>query len=161
MYICNMEKKIAIIIMVLLLTGISTVMGYEDHRNRHVDSLETVLRSDNPPKGKDLLRAYLNLMSGYRNTSHDRCMLYARKALALSYELNAMNARESAWYNLGLLAYGRDEHDKALGYFQQALAVTDSMKNDKRYKVSDIDDNLSQLCGAIGAALLGLQGLKR
>lgn len=150
MYICNMEKKIAIIIMVLLLTGISTVMGYEDHRNRHVDSLETVLRSDNPPKGKDLLRAYLNLMSGYRNTSHDRCMLYAHKALALSYELNALNARESAWYNLGLLAYGRDEHDKALGYFQQALAVTDSMKNDKRYKVSDIDDNLSQLYGAIG-----------
>ena len=150
MYICSMEKKIAIIIMVLLLTGISTVMGYEDHRNRHVDSLETVLRSDNPPKGKDLLRAYLNLMSGYRNTSHDRCMLYARKALALSYELNALNARESAWYNLGLMAYGRDEHDKALGYFQQALAVTDSMKNDKRYKVSDIDDNLSQLYGAIG-----------
>ena len=150
MYICNMEKKIAIIIMVLLLTGISTVMGYEDHRNRHVDSLETVLRSDNPPKGKDLLRVYLNLMSGYRNTSHDRCMLYARKALALSYELNALNARESAWYNLGLLAYGRDEHDKALGYFQQALAVTDSMKNDKRYKVSDIDDNLSQIYGAIG-----------
>lgn len=150
MYICSMEKKIAIIIMVLLLTGISTVMAYEDHRNRHVDSLEMVLRCDNPPKGKDLLIVYLNLMSGYRNTNHERCLQYARKALALSYELNALNARESAWYNLGLLAYGRDEHDKALGYFQQALAVTDSMKNDQRYKVSDIDDNLSQIYGAIG-----------
>ena len=150
MYICSMEKRIGIIIAILLLAGFSKTMAYNDHRNRHVDSLETVLHSDCPPKGKELLEAYLNLMSGYQNTNNKRCMLYAHKALALSYELNALKARESAWYNLGLMAYGRDEYDKALGYFQQALAVTDSMKNDKRYKKSDIDDNLSQIYGAIG-----------
>ena len=150
MYICSMEKRIGIIIAILLLVGFSKTMAYNDHRNRHVDSLETVLHSDSPPKGKELLEAYLNLMSGYQNTNNKRCMLYAHKALALSYELNALKARESAWYNLGLMAYGRDEYNKALGYFQQALAVTDSMKNDKRYKKSDIDDNLSQIYGAIG-----------
>jgi len=70
--------------------------------------------------------------------------------LALTYRMDAKNMRESALYNLGLQSYGQEKYQEAEHYFLWALAVTDSMKNDNRYTESDIDDNLSQLYGAIG-----------
>ena len=124
-------------------------LAYSDHRGRKVDSLETVLRSDNPPKGEALLIAYKDLMWGYLGQDSERSKLYARKALELTYELDAMNSRADALRILGLNAYGADDYDTALEYYNRALAVTDSMRSENRYLESDIDDNLSTLYGSI------------
>lgn len=142
--------RCCMILALLLLLPVLTANAYRDHRGRKVDSLEAVLSSGRSLSDKELLGAYIELMNGYRNTDGRRAEDYARKALALSYETNSFNAREGALYGLGLQAYGRAEYAAAERYFLQALAVTDSMYGDSRYTEADIDDNLSQLYGALG-----------
>ena len=112
-----------------LCLSIQHAMAYNDHRGRKVDSLEAVLCSENPPKGKALVRAYSDLMWGYLNTDGKRSALYAHKALALSYEMNGLNVRTDALRILGLIAYGDDDYEAAISYFNWALAVTDSMRS--------------------------------
>ena len=63
----------------------TSVAAYNDHRNARVDSLEAALKSSNPPKGDDLLRAYVALMRGYALYDTKKAEDYGRKALALSY----------------------------------------------------------------------------
>lgn len=137
------------ILLFLLVHGLAARSQYTDHRNRKVDSLETLLNSENPPTGENLIRAYDGLMWGYLQTDGEKSKEYAQKALELSYEINALNARVNALRILGLLSYGGDDYDKAIDYFNEALAVTEQMKGDKRYRESDIDDNLSVLYGSI------------
>ena len=122
---------------------------YSDHRNRNVDSLEMVLNGSNPPQGQELMKAYNNLMWGYLNTDGAKSRQYALKAIDLSYEENMLNARADALRVLGLIAYGNDDYDVAIEYYNRALEVSDSMKNDSRYSESDIDDNLSVIYGSI------------
>ena len=149
-YFCTMlMKRIVLMGSLLVLTGM-TAMAYEDHRGVNVDSLEAVVTGTHPPKGRELMEVYLPLVRAYLVRDGERCEHYARLALDLSYEIHGLNARETALYNLGLVAYGRDEWDTAIDYFQWALAVTDSMRGDRRYSQLDVDDNLSQLYGAIG-----------
>ena len=130
--------------------GTLQVNAYIDHRNVRIDSLEMVLHGSNLPKGQELIEIYLDLMRAYLPINSERCEFYARKLLEESYKVKGFNIRESAWYHLGLIAYGNDCFDEALMNFNQALAVTDSMKNDKRYDEATIDNNYSQLYGAIG-----------
>lgn len=144
----NSLRYILLLFCLLCLFG-SARAQYADHRNRKVDSLETLLNSENPPKGESLMRAYDGLMCGYLQTDGEKSKEYAQKALELSYEINAINARANALRILGLLSYGGDDYDKAIEYFNEALAVTEQMKGDKRYRESDINDNLSVLYGSI------------
>ena len=130
--------------------GTVQVNAYIDHRNVRIDSLEMVLHSSNPPKGQELVDIYSALMRAYLPINSERCEYYARKVLQESYKVNGLALRQSALYNLGLVAYGNDRFDEALSLFNQALSVTDSMKNDKRYSEENIDDYYSQLYGAIG-----------
>lgn len=141
-------KNLLITALFLCLGG--TAVAYNDFRNTHVDSLEAMLRSPHPPKGEELIRAYMELARGYEVRDGQRCLEYAQKALALSYEINALRARQNALYYLGLTAYGRDDWDSAVDYFLQSLAVIDTMRQDRRYTESDVDDCLSQLYGALG-----------
>jgi len=144
------QKRLRICFLLILLgLGLTAHSQYSDHRNRKVDSLETLLNSENPPTGENLIRAYDGLMWGYIQTDVEKSKEYAQKALELSYEINALNARVNALRILGLLAYDGDDYDTAIDYFNEALAVTEQMKGDKRYKESDIDDNLSVLYGSI------------
>ena len=124
-------------------------MPYSDHRNRKTDSLENVLRTTHDLDDEEQLGIYKELMWGYLNTDGTRAAGYARKALALSYRGQWLNSRADALRILGLTAYGAGDYDTALRHYKQALAVTDSMRNIKRYKESDIDDNLSSLYGSI------------
>ena len=127
----------------------TSVAAYNDHRNARVDSLEAALKSSNPPKGDDLLRAYKELMRGYLPFDSLKTLDYGRKALALSYDLNGLNARQDILRYFGLLHYRREEHDEAIRYFQWALAVVDTMAHDSRYTDTDIDDARSALYGSI------------
>jgi len=127
-----------------------TVGAYNDYRNAKVDSLEALLKSNNPPKGDDLLRAYDELMRGWLPFDKKKATEYGNKALALSYERNGMRVRQDVLRRFGLMRYGNEEFDEALRYFNQALAIVDSMEHDKRYTQRDIDDCRSCLYGAIG-----------
>ena len=134
-----------------LLVGIClSAMAYNDHRNAKVDSLEAALKSANPPKGDDLLRAYDELMRGWLNYDGEKAAYYGRKALALSYERNGLNVRQNVLRLFGQMHYAREEHDEAIRYFQWALALVDTMELSGRYTPLDIDDARSVLYGAIG-----------
>lgn len=137
-------------VVLCILATYSARAEYSDHRGRKIDSLEAVLKSGRPLSDEDRMNAYRNLMKGYGPIDGRKAEEYARKALALSYTMNATNSRVDALYNIGLQAYGKDDYDTAADYFQQALAVNDSMTSDKRYEQSVIDDNASQLYGALG-----------
>ena len=145
-----MKRKIIILVVILCTIYQGAKAQYSDHRNRKVDSLEVVLASPNPPKGEPLLRAYLDLMWGYVNINGTKAEEYAQKALAMSYELDGLNARADALRMIGMLAYGRGDYERSLDYYNRALAVTDSMAAGHRYKESDVDDNYSVLYGSLG-----------
>ena len=138
-----------LVTLLTLLMPVAAVAQYADHRGRYVDSLETVLASANPPQGNNLMKAYNDLAWGYLQTDGKKSTEFAHKLLAMTYPVKAMNMRVNALRLLGLHAYGRNDYDEALGYFDQALAVTDSMRSESRYTERDIDDNLSTLYGTI------------
>jgi len=133
-----------------MLWGYDANAQYADHRNREIDSLEMVLKSPHVPQGEELLRIYIDLMWGYLQTDGSKSEDYARKTMAQSYRVDGKNARVDALRLLGMNAYGRGDYDEALGYYNHALALTDSMRSDSRYTEKDIDDNLSSLYGNIG-----------
>lgn len=137
-------------IICLLSASCLIAFGYTDHRNTKIDSVEAVLNSPTPPTGEPLLRCYLELIRGYLGKDTEKHELYCKKALALTYELDGKNARESALYHLGLQNYSQDHFEEAERYYRWALAVTDSMVGDKRYSESNVDDCCSQLYGAMG-----------
>lgn len=134
-----------------------SAQAYNDHRNARVDSLEVALKSSNPPKGEELLFAYDELMRGYLPYNGEKARYYGCKALALSYQLNELLIRQYTLRNFGLLSYGRQDYDKALDYFNQALAVTDTIMQSRRYTQKDLDDSRSALYGSI-ANVYNMQG---
>ena len=138
-----------IVVAVCLIFCFLAASAYNDHRNARVDSLEAALKSSNPPKGGDLLWAYDELMRGYLPYDSVKCEYYARKSLALSYRLNGLRCRQNALRHLGLIRYGSEEYDEAIGYFRQALAVVDTMVTDMRYTQGNIDDARSSIYGSI------------
>lgn len=145
------------LIFALFLVVSLSAMAYDDYRNAHVDSLEAALKSANPPKGEELLKAYDELMRGYLSIDDRKAEDYAQKALALSYKVNGVWRRQNALRHLGLLRYGKEDFDEALRYFQQALAVVDTMEHDNRYNEGHVDDARSAIYGSI-ANVYNLQG---
>ena len=101
--------------------------AYNDHRNARIDSLETALKSNHPPKGDDLLRAYDELMRGWLPYDGKKAEFYGRKALALSYQQDGLYVRQNVIRHFAQMHYGREEYDEAIGLYQHALAVIDTM----------------------------------
>lgn len=124
--------------------------AYNDHRNARIDSLEAALKSNHPPKGDDLLRAYDELMRGWLPYDGKKAEYYGRKALALSYQQDGLYVRQNILRLFAQMHYAREEHDEAIRLFQWALAVVDTMEQSGRYKQMDIDDARSCTYGAIG-----------
>lgn len=135
-----------LILAITLLVGLPTY-GYSDHRNARIDSLEALLASTHPPKDDDLLLAYDELMRGYLPYDVQKAEDYGRKALALSYERNGLNVRQSVLRNFGLISFGREAFDEAIAFYQQALGVVDKMAELKRYSEKDVDDARSSIYG--------------
>ena len=133
-----------------LLLSLSAAMAYTDHRNAKVDSAEQVLNSKQPLSDKERMGCYYIIVRGTLGKDSKKHDYYCHQMLDLSYKIDAKNMRENALNHLGLQHYGQDDYEPAERYFLWALAVTDSMKGDKRYTESDVDDNLSQLYGSLG-----------
>ena len=144
------SRTIKIVFLALLILQSLTVVAYTDHRNAKVDSAEQVLNSGRHLTDKERMDCYYTLVRGYLGKDTEKHEHYCREMLALTYKMNALNMRESALNHLGLQHYGKEQYEEAEHYFLWALAVTDSMRSDKRYTEKDIDDNLSQLYGALG-----------
>lgn len=134
----------------LILLCVTARADYADHRNRKVDSLEQVLQSGQSLNDEQRILAYRDLMWGYLQIDGKRAEANARQVLALSNERKWLNLRVDALRMLGMLAYGGDRFDEALSYYNWALAVTDTMRNDSRFSEKAIEDNLSSIYGAIG-----------
>ena len=124
--------------------------AYNDHRNARVDSLEAALKSEHPPKGEELLKAYDELMRGWLPYDGEKAEYYGRKALALSYELDGLYVRQNVLRHFAQMHYGREEYDEAAELYRQALAVIDTMATMKRYTEVDIDDARSVVYGSLG-----------
>lgn len=129
---------------------------YTDHRNRKVDSLEHVLKTQKL-KGEELFRVYQGLMNGYLQTDAGKSSHYARLGIELAEKDHLYNALYESWRILGLQAYGACLYDSAQHCFDHAFEATEQMKTDKRYTEDAIDDNLSQLYGTLGN-LYNIQG---
>ncbi|MBQ8452250.1 MAG: tetratricopeptide repeat protein [Prevotella sp.] len=121
--------------------------AYNDHRNARVDSLETALKGDHPPKGADLLRAYDELMRGWLIYDSAKAGYYGRKALSLSYELNGLFIRQNVLRYFAQMHYAREEYDEAIALYRQAMAVVDTMATMKRYTEEETDDARSAIYG--------------
>lgn len=124
--------------------------AYNDHRNARIDSLETALKGNHPPKGDDLLRAYDELMRGWLPYDGKKAEYYGRKALALSYQQDGLYVRQNVIRHFAQMHYGREEYDEAIGLYQHALAIIDTMTTQSRYDAETIDDARSCTYGAIG-----------
>lgn len=141
------------IALMVLLPGFLTpqpVEAYTDHRNARVDSAEQVLLSGRQISDEERMSCYYTIVRGTVGKDTEKHHRYCHEMLALTYRTNALNMREKALNHLGLQHYGREQYQQAEHYFSWAIAVTDSMQGDSRYSQEDIDDNYSQLYGALG-----------
>ena len=141
------------IALTVLLPGFLTpqpVEAYTDHRNARVDSAEQVLLSGRQISDEERMDCYYTIVRGTLGKDTEKHHRYCHEMLALTYRTNALNMREKALNHLGLQHYGREQYQQAEHYFSWAIAVTDSMQGDSRYSQEDIDDNYSQLYGALG-----------
>ena len=140
----------AFAVWLLCMLPVQRAAAYTDHRNHKTDSLENLLKDERRLTDEQRMDAYKALMWAYLQTDGKRAADYARKAIALSYDHDWQNVRADAQRILGIIAYGGERWDEAEEYYQQALATTDSMRQNKRYTEDDIDDNLSALYGSVG-----------
>lgn len=137
----------------ILLFVFSSVLHaeYYDHRNRHVDSLENVLQSSTRLADEELMRAYDALMWGYLQVDGEKSKQYAQAALDLARRHPDWISSEcGALRILGMLAYGVDDYDTALDYYNQSLEAAERMQSSGKYKESEVDDALSSIYGSIG-----------
>lgn len=139
-----------------LIFPLCTWAEYKDHRNRHVDSLEHVLKTKKL-EGKELSKVYDGLMYGYQQTDGEKSAHYARLAIDLAEKHHFLNALFNSWRMLGMQAYGKCIYDSAQHCFDHALKAVKEMEGDKRYTQEDLDDNYSSLYGTLGN-LYNIQG---
>lgn len=143
-------KLSRILLSVLLLMLSLTATAYTDHRYAKVDSAERVLQTNKQITDRQRMECYYIIVRGTLGHDTEKHNRYCHSMLALTYKMNALNMRENALNHLGLEHYGQEHYEEAERYFLWAIAVTDSMQGDSRYTQADIDDNYSQLYGALG-----------
>lgn len=147
---CNFVAVMKYLYLTFYLFACLSAQAYNDHRNARIDSLEAALKSNHPPKGDDLLRAYDELMRGWLPYDDEKAEYYGRKALALSYQQDGLYVRQNVIRHFAQMHYGRGEYDEAIGLYQQALAVIDTMTTQSRYDAKTIDDARSVIYGSLG-----------
>ena len=140
-------------------------MAYTDHRGHNIDSLERVVAGWTPERealaseqqASDLVRAYYELMLGYRNINGERSSYFAKKCHDLARRWNWLSKMGDGLRGMALIHYGSARYDSALVYFFRAKDVVDRMasgetpfNSDTAYDEVSIDDSYSSLFGAMG-----------
>lgn len=135
------------------------ILGYSDHRNRDIDSLEAVLRHEDRLSWQDRVRAHSGLMWGYLQTDDRKMHQHAQAILRLTEgRKDGLIARSNAFKLIGQSAYAACLYDSARHCYDRSLDVISQMKVDGQYTQSDIDDAFSSLYGTIGN-LYNIQGM--
>ena len=136
-----------------------TVVAYSDHRNRKIDSMETVL-CDKQLSWKDQLKAHSELMWGYLQTNGEKSVYHAKEILRLTEGVagEGIATRQNAFRILGQHAYAVCLYDSALHCYQRSLEMAQQAEKSGLYKQSDIDDIYSALYGTMGN-LYNIQGM--
>ncbi len=157
-------KRILLSLCVLVLPLLEGA-AYTDHRGHNLDSLERVVAGWTPEReatadestSSGLIKAYYELMYGYRNINGERSALFARKCYNLAIRWNWLAKMSDGLNGIALIHYGQARYDSALVYFNRSLAVVDRMAagersftSDKPYPESDVDDSYASLYGAMG-----------
>jgi len=151
----NNRYFVAFILMISVCGALSA--QYTDHRNRHVDSLEQVLATDEPTSD-ELVRAYRELAWGYLQTDKEKSMNYARKCIDISVPLEKWNFVSNCYRLLGMHFYAFSQYDSAIIYYEKALDAVERMRNyPKQFEENHIDDLFSSVYGSIGN-LCNIQG---
>ena len=139
--------------------------AYTDHRGHNLDSLERVVAGWTPEREatadedtcSELIKAYYELMLGYRNINGERSALFARKCYNLATRWNWLSKMSDGLRGIAIIHYGMERYDSALVYYFRAKDVVDRMASgetsfttDESYSEETIDDNYSSLYGAMG-----------
>ena len=91
-----MKHKIFNIVLLCFAIPALVLADYTDHRNRKVDSLESVLSSGQELTDDELVAAYKDLMWGYLQTDGKRATEYANRARDLSKKKGYLNSEADA-----------------------------------------------------------------
>lgn len=158
-------KRLAGICICLVAMNLQPALGYNDHRNHNIDSLELAVSTWTPDRVAkasekeliDLDNAYRELMIAFSNLSGDKCEFYARKSLTISVPHGWEYAKGDAYRYIGLRFYGKEQWDSAYFYYNLALeslykmeAGATSPTAPEGYGQEQIDDIKSALYGTIG-----------
>ena len=157
--------KRVLLLVCLFIVGAQVSRAYIDHRGHNVDSLERVVAGWTPEKvaiateqeSESLVRAYYELMLGYRNINLDRSRLFATKCYELARRWNWLQKMEDGLSGIALMFYGNGQYDSALVYYNRSLEVVNrmaagetSLTSDQPYDEVSVDDSYSLVYGAIG-----------
>lgn len=143
----------------LFLTLLSlNMMGYSDHRDRKIDSLEHVLKQEAKLTWEERVHAHSELMWGYINTDSPRTVKHAKAILSLTKNGKGLLSRHYAYRLIGQCAYGACLYDSAMHCYEIAEQVAMQMGDCPEYTQTDVDDALSSLYGTIGNTL-NMQGM--
>ena len=158
-------KRFAGICICLVAMSLQPALGYNDHRNHNIDSLELAVSTWTPDRVAkastqeliDLDNAYRELMIAFSNLNSDKCEFYARKSITISVPRGWEFAKADAYRYIGVRFYGKEQWDSAHFYYNLALeslykmeAGATSPTAPEGYPEREIDDIKSALYGTIG-----------
>lgn len=146
-----MNKFIRICLaLIVLVLDCTLCLAYSDHRNRHVDSLERVLRTCPPHDKADMIRLYDGLANGYLEVDEKKSMRYADSGIALSLELKAYKSLVTFHRIKGMHHWGHARYAEAEKEFLLAQDCVEKMRLSGKYDEDDVDDAESSLYGSLG-----------
>ena len=115
--------------LLLLAAALSAQAKYNDHRDRHIDSLERVVASWTPERlsraseqeWQQYVLACDGLMMGYSQINRERSRMYARRNIRICTERKYWYRRCQAYNMLGRHHYAEEHYDSALFYYNLLL----------------------------------------
>ena len=150
-YLSGMKKKL--FLSVLLLLAFTAVRAeYHDHRNRNLDSLETVLRSH--PEPETLYRTLEQLAAGCLQTDPHYCALLSRRLVKECPEYRYLLLASDGAVLLSNHFRGEGQHDSSLFYARKAFdfleqARTEGYEPPEKDSLA-LDNAYSRICGTLG-----------
>jgi len=144
--------KIQIVLLLTILFSAKTLSAhaYTDHRNRKVDSLENVLRTNKPKDKIELIRIYSDLAWGYLNIDGNKAIHYSDLGIPLCEEVGGYLKLNDFHRIKGMVNWGGANYKEAEKELNLANDAVKMMRKSGKYSDEDVDDQESSLCGTLG-----------
>jgi len=146
-------KKFTLVLLLLPLV----CHAYEDHRGRNLDSLARSISRWTPPAlakaSKEEKIAYCmtcrELMWGYLQLDGNRCIYYAKEAMAIGQEFGGYNTVIDVSILIGQCFWASSQYDSAAVYYakaEEAVRLQELVSEDQ----VEVDGNKARLWGTLG-----------